>query len=158
MRKIHNPFADLDEYNCFGCAPKNPDGLHMEFFQDGDEVVSTWTPGVNHQGYHNVLHGGIQATMLDEIASWAIYTALDTGGFTAELHVTYRKATATNGGPVEIRARVVRHEKRTAEVYCTLSQDGELRSEATAIYTILPRHIAERRMNLPPREAFLPDE
>lgn len=158
MKKIHNPFADLPEYNCFGCAPGNPEGLHMEFYLDGEEVVSTWKPNPNHQGYHNVLHGGIQATMLDEIASWAIYTTLDTGGFTSELHITYVKMAATNDGPVELRARVTDHEKKRATVECTLTQDGELRSKATAIYTIFPRYIAERRMNLPPRRAFLPEE
>ena len=154
MKKLVNPFANLPEYNCFGCAPGNPEGLHMEFFLDGEEVVSFWNPRTNHQGYHNVLHGGIQATMLDEIASWAIYALLDTGGFTSELHITYVKKTATNGGPVELRAKVAQHEKKRAVIECTLSQDGEIRSTATAVYTIFPRHIAERLLNLPPRDAF----
>ena len=38
MKKIKNPYAGTAEgmgYNCFACAPENPCGLKMEFFEDG---------------------------------------------------------------------------------------------------------------------------
>ena len=34
MKKIINPWLNHAEYNCFGCCPKNPIGLHMEFYED----------------------------------------------------------------------------------------------------------------------------
>ena len=40
MKKIINPWEGLDGYMCFGCAPNNPLGLHMEFFEDGDDIVT----------------------------------------------------------------------------------------------------------------------
>ena len=30
-------------------------------------------------GYNDILHGGIQATLLDEIATWVVYAVLGTG-------------------------------------------------------------------------------
>lgn len=42
MKKIINPWEGLDGYMCFGCAPNNPLGLHMEFFEDGDDIVAFW--------------------------------------------------------------------------------------------------------------------
>ena len=42
MKKIINPWKDLEGYNCFGCAPNNESGVKMEFYEDGDEVVSIW--------------------------------------------------------------------------------------------------------------------
>lgn len=33
MRKIKNPWMDKEGYNCFGCSPDNPIGVHMEFFR-----------------------------------------------------------------------------------------------------------------------------
>lgn len=33
MKKIINPRKGLDGYMCFGCAPENPQGLHMEFYE-----------------------------------------------------------------------------------------------------------------------------
>lgn len=42
MKKIINPWKGLEGYNCFGCAPNNEAGVKMEFYEDGDEVVSIW--------------------------------------------------------------------------------------------------------------------
>lgn len=47
MKKIINPWLNHAEYNCFGCCPKNPIGLHMEFYEDGENIVSTWHPEKN---------------------------------------------------------------------------------------------------------------
>ena len=44
MKKIINPWKGLEGYNCFGCAPNNEAGIKMEFYEDGDEVVSIWKP------------------------------------------------------------------------------------------------------------------
>lgn len=42
MKKIINPWKGLEGYMCFGCAPGNPQGLHMEFYEDGDDIVAFW--------------------------------------------------------------------------------------------------------------------
>ena len=44
MKKIINPWEGLDGYMCFGCAPNNPLGLHMEFFEDGCWRLPTTRP------------------------------------------------------------------------------------------------------------------
>ena len=49
-KKIINPWRNHEGYNCFGCSPDNPIGLHMEFYEDGDYIVSTWHPEHNYQG------------------------------------------------------------------------------------------------------------
>ena len=51
MKKIINPWEGLDGYMCFGCAPNNPLGLHMEFFEDGDDIVAFWKPQGTYQGW-----------------------------------------------------------------------------------------------------------
>ena len=30
-KKIINPWRNHEGYNCFGCSPDNPIGLHLEF-------------------------------------------------------------------------------------------------------------------------------
>jgi len=42
MKKIINPWLHKPEYNCFGCCPENPIGLHIEFYEDGEYIVSIW--------------------------------------------------------------------------------------------------------------------
>lgn len=47
MKKIINPYLGISEkegYNCFACAPNNEHGLHMEFYEDEDDVVCYWNP------------------------------------------------------------------------------------------------------------------
>ena len=70
MKKIINPWEGLDGYMCFGCAPSNPMGLHMEFYEDGDDIVAYWEPEAHYQGWLNTLHGGILTTLMDELAGW----------------------------------------------------------------------------------------
>ncbi len=56
---------------CFGCGPANRDGLHMEFHTDGERVYS-WIHVPRHLcGWGSIVHGGVLATMLDEIMSWS---------------------------------------------------------------------------------------
>ena len=76
MKKIINPWKDLEGYNCFGCAPNNESGVKMEFYEDGDEVVSIWKPRPEYQGWLNTLHGGIQSVLLDEICGWVVVRKL----------------------------------------------------------------------------------
>ena len=64
MKKIINPWKDMEGYNCFGCSPDNEAGVRMEFYEDGDEVVSIWKPRPEYQGWLNTLHGGIQSVLL----------------------------------------------------------------------------------------------
>ena len=44
MKKIINPWKGMDGYYCFGCAPNNKAGVKMEFYEDGDDIVSIWHP------------------------------------------------------------------------------------------------------------------
>ena len=84
MKKIINPWSGVEGYNCFGCAPQNPSGLQMEFYEDGDEIVSFWHPDGKYQGWLNTLHGGIQAVLLDEVCGWVIMRKLQTAGVTSK--------------------------------------------------------------------------
>lgn len=42
LRKIINLLEKIEGLKCFGCSPKNPIGLHLCFYEDGDEVVGSW--------------------------------------------------------------------------------------------------------------------
>lgn len=96
MKKILNPYLGKPEYNCVCCAPGNPVGLHLEFWEDGDDVLTVWTPGVNYQGWVNTLHGGIIGMLMDEVAGWVINRKLQTTGVTMQLNVKYKKPVLTS--------------------------------------------------------------
>jgi uncharacterized protein (TIGR00369 family) len=156
MMKLSNPYAGAPGYGCFGCSPTNQSGLRMEFFKEEDEIICKWDPEEHFEGFHDVLHGGIQATMMDEIASWVVMVMLDTAGVTYELTSRYRKPVKISKGLITIRAKLVKQQKRIAEIEARLYDgDGQLCSESLAKYFVLPREKAVAEFHYPGRDAFL---
>ena len=155
MRKIRNPFLQSENYQCFGCSPRNACGLQMEFFEDGDEVISMWHPRDHLQGYGSVLHGGVQATAMDELASWAVFLKLKTAGVTSRLDVVYHKPVYTHRGEITLRASVQGVEDNRATISVRLfGPEGGLCSEASVVYFIFPPRLARKRLDYPGYEAF----
>ncbi|MBP3725855.1 MAG: PaaI family thioesterase [Bacteroidaceae bacterium] len=135
MRKIKNPWLHREGYDCFGCCPDNPIGLHMEFFEEGDEVRCYWSPQTHFQGWIDTLHGGIQATLIDEIASWVVFRRLQTTGVTTRLNITYRKAVMTTEPQVTLKAQLVDHRHRLATIHVQLENaDGVVCTQAEVTY------------------------
>jgi uncharacterized protein (TIGR00369 family) len=155
LRKILNPFIQLDDYRCFGCSPDNPCGLCMEFYEDGDQVVCRWDPKDHFQGYNNVLHGGIQSTLADEIASWVVFIKLRTAGVTSRLEIQFKKPVYTNKGSLTLRAgiKTIQDRLTTVSVHL-LDSDNTICAEALVDYFIYPANLAERRLRYPGYEKF----
>ena len=135
IRKIHNGWNGTPGYNCFGCCATNPEGLRMEFYEDGDEIVSYWQPTPNKQGWINILHGGIQATLADEIASWVVFRKLQTSGVTAQLNVRYRKSIDIRDGKITLRAKLLGRRRNLADIEVKIfDAHGELCTEVAVVY------------------------
>ena len=62
------PWHDLEGYHCFGCCSTNAAGLALVLVADGDDgVASDFTLARRHESYPGIIHGGIGATVLDEV-------------------------------------------------------------------------------------------
>ncbi len=153
--EINNPYVKLNGFQCFGCSPDNPHGLQMKFFKEGDELVSNWQPRDFLQGYYNVLHGGIQATLMDEIASWLIQIKLETAGVTSEMKVRYLKPVRVDRGEIQLRSQLKGTRKNLVDVHVQLfDSSGKLCSEADLTYFTYPKEIAKKRLHFPETDAF----
>lgn len=88
VQKKSKPIARSD-HACFGCGDQNPIGLHLHFEPTADGVEALFVPGPEHQGFEDVIHGGIISTVLDEAMAWAI---ADSGlwAVTGEIRVRFR--------------------------------------------------------------------
>lgn len=147
MKKIKNPWAHLADkgYNCFACAQGNPYGLKMEFYEDGEEIVSLWTPHNNYQSWLNTLHGGIQATLLDETGGWLIARKLQTTGMTTALNLKYRKPVTTEEeNTIEIRAHIKEMKRNFALIDARIISNGEICTTAEITYYCFGKEIAEK--------------
>ena len=98
---------------CFGCGAQNQQGLRLNFSQYKDGTIETkHNVAFHHCGLETVVHGGIQATILDEVMGVAAQTSIqssssDAACVTAEMHLTYRR-------PVPMSIEVVARAKLVA--------------------------------------------
>jgi acyl-coenzyme A thioesterase PaaI-like protein len=76
-------------HSCFVCGESNPHGLKLRFHTDGRMVTAKFRPCPEHIGFKGVVHGGVTATVLDEIMVWACVVATRKFAFCAELSVRY---------------------------------------------------------------------
>lgn len=159
MRKIRNPFTNLEGYNCFGCAHENPIGLRMSFLEEGEEITSVWTPGNDYQGYHHVLHGGIQATLIDEIASWVVYVKAGRAGVTSKMELRFLKPVHTNEGPVKLRAKLLGFRKNLADIDVKLNDhQNNLCAQALVTYFTFSPEKSKESFHYPEPEDFFEKE
>jgi uncharacterized protein (TIGR00369 family) len=75
--------------SCFVCGARNPVGLQLRFETDGAIARTTFVPKPEHGGFQSVVHGGILATVLDEVMVWAIGVRTGQFAYCAELTVRY---------------------------------------------------------------------
>src|SRR6185436_2207270 len=69
------PIAEMKELphtrSCFVCGESNSAGLNLRFETDGRIVQAHFVPRLEHVGFKATVHGGLIATVLDEIMVWA---------------------------------------------------------------------------------------
>jgi uncharacterized protein (TIGR00369 family) len=127
----------------------------MTFEEDGDEVISRWVPTAHFQGYGNVLHGGIQSALMDEIAGWLVLVKLKTAGVTSKLEVRYRKPVLVDGGQVTLKARLKEMKKNIAVVDVDLYDSSDvLCSHGEIYYFTLSEKDAREKLRYPGLESF----
>ena len=126
--------------NCFVCGRNNPRGLYMTFYDNGDDVVeSHYTIPELFQGYPGIVHGGVQASILDEIAG-RISLIEDMHAFmmSVRLDVKYRHPVPTEE-PLRIIAKREYLSDRFGQAHCMIYlPDGQLASEASVKLVRLP--------------------
>ena len=129
--------------HCFVCGLENPVGLKLKIYQVEPGVIeSTFTAPEQYQGYPGVLHGGIVASILDEISGRA-HMGEDPAAprflFTGKLEVIYRKNVPT-GKPLRIVGKAGRQHERAVEGWAGIyDENGTLLAEAKTLLFDIPK-------------------
>ena len=127
----------LEGIKCFACSPSNPVGLKMDFYADETFVYSWLTLADHFCSWDKYAHGGIVATVLDEIMSWAAVYFMKKFVFTKSINANYLKPVFTD---TEIRAegRVLEclSERKVLMEGCVYSND-ELCAKSTGEYVLI---------------------
>lgn len=147
MKKIKNPWMHHEGYLCFACCPTSETGLRLEFYEDGDDIVSFWTPEARFQGWINTLHGGVQALLLDEICGWVVTRKLQTTGVTSKMETQYLKPVMTTDTKITLRARIARQMRNVAFIEAELyNSDDELCTKALCTYFCASKEKAKEEL------------
>jgi uncharacterized protein (TIGR00369 family) len=121
---------------CFVCGTDNPGGLDLAPTRDGDKIVVRFTPGDTHRGFSKAVHGGITASLLDEVVGVAAGQRSGGKCATVELTVAYKRPLLVG---VEVRAEGW-YVRRQGKLVLGAGRivDGEGRILATARGKFLP--------------------
>jgi len=122
-------------HSCFVCGESNPHGLKMRFHAEGRVVTAMFRPCAEHVGFKGVVHGGLTATVLDEIMVWACVVATRKFAFCAELKVRYLRPLAP-GEEVTVTSELVAdHKGRILEAKAAMhNAAGKILVQATGKY------------------------
>jgi len=141
-----DPYTFGPDQTCFGCGPNNERGLRLRFRREGDEVVTELTPPKGFDGPPNVFHGGLQATVADEVAGWTLVGILGRMGFTTSMKVRYVRPMKL-GVPIVARGTVRSRRDPFATVVVKLEQEGKLGCSATVSYMLPDEEKANRYLD-----------
>ena len=126
--------------DCFVCGRNNPHGLHMTFYDNGeDEVIADYTVPDAYQGYPGIVHGGIVAAMLDEVVGRVAMIG-DHHHFmmSVRMDVKYRHPVPTET-PLHITGRIVRLRGRLGKAVGEVTlPDGTVAAEAALTLADVP--------------------
>jgi uncharacterized protein (TIGR00369 family) len=146
-------FAD---HHCFACGHTNPIGMRLEIELGEGSARTEWVVGEDYVGWSDKAHGGIIATLLDEVMAWAP-SSFDSWAVTAEMSVRFRSP-ASPGERLVATAKVVERRRRVYRVAGEIrGPDGRLVAEGSGRYLgATPSQKAElkERYSVPPEVAF----
>jgi len=92
--------------SCFVCGEANQRGLNLRSETDGRIVRACFSFDSEHVGFKQTVHGGLTATVLDEIMTWACAVGAGRFAYCAELNVRYLQPVRP-GQPLVASAQLV---------------------------------------------------
>ena len=120
-----------DDGDCFGCSRSNPGGLQMRFRRRGARVVSDHVIAEAFHGAPGIAHGGIVATLLDELSCATAHFLGGTHVVTGELCVRYERPVPVET-PIAMQAEIVRTDHpRYLVIEASIHRDGEVLARST---------------------------
>ena len=138
-------------HGCFGCGRDNPRGMGLGSYWDGEDVVMDWTPEPTYQARRNVLHGGMTALLIDEVAAAAAMAHAHRAAgvalgarpviemVTVNMNVDYL-ASVPIDRPVHIRVSLTDYDGRKMRLRSALYSGDVLAARATSLFLRLPQN------------------
>jgi uncharacterized protein (TIGR00369 family) len=130
---IGRPTFEFEPHNCFACGELNEHGLKLQLHLEERRSWSEFVLDDRFEGWRGVTHGGIIATILDEVMAWAL-VAEDNWGVTARMSLEFKRPVLV-GTRVRAEGWIVRSRRRLVDTAGqVVDSEGNVLATAEAIY------------------------
>ena len=136
------PF-DLVPHNCFACGALNAHGLRLLIHVEPKRAWTELALDERFEGWAGIAHGGILATILDEVMAWSL-VADDNWGLTARLSVDFKRPVHV-GVPIRAEGAIVSARRRVVETTASIRSLTTSEVVATARGTYVAADAARKR-------------
>ncbi len=129
------PRFELAPHNCFACGTLNQHGLQLVLHVEAGRCWTELSLERRFEGWEGIAHGGILATILDEVMAWSL-VAEDNWGVTARLSVDFRRPVPV-GAPLRAEGWIVGGRRRlvhtAGRILATRTGEELVTAEATYV-------------------------
>lgn len=115
------------------CGPESDCGLHITFAYDDEthEVSAEYLPERRFVGQGDILHGAIQAGLLDEAMGWMVHADTGMSAVTTNLNVDFLRPLYIQGRPIHVSCRIL--ERHGSKIWLSAElSDGDCEVCTTA--------------------------
>ncbi len=111
---------------CFVCGDKNIHGIQAKFYYDGEKASTEITASDKFEGYQGVYHGGVIASLLDEVMVKAILAQ--------EIIAVTREMTLKYFSPVRVGDKLIFTGKIIKSKGALFLTEGEVKDSQGKLY------------------------
>ena len=135
--KVLSPLFTDKNNHCFACGRENEHGLKLREFRISDDWIYCDTElGHDFSGFPGIVHGGIQATILDELMAWAIFVFEKSVGITIDMKVKFRMPLPVNC-LFRAKARIESKTSKILKIRSRICIGEDVYTEGSAHYAVL---------------------
>lgn len=130
---------------CYGCGRRNPDGLQLKSYWDGEETVARFRPRSYHTAIPGFVYGGLLASLIDCHGTGSASAAAGRARpekaplrfVTAALQVNYLRPTPIDS-ILEIRGSIKELKAKKVVVSITVSANGMVCANGEVVAVRMP--------------------
>lgn len=133
--RVALPFDPVPEHLCFACSPRNDEGLKLAFHEAaGFDLACAWRPDPRLTNYPGMVHGGLAATVLDELLGQAIFRVTRHLPVSVEASVRWHKPLKVGEDTVAAARIGASYERFYAASAWLFRADGKVAVEVSGRY------------------------
>ena len=136
----------VQAWHCFGCDPNHAKGLQLRFTAPAPDLLrSEFTLSDDYTGFASIVHGGIIATIFDDVMMWCLLRHRRRLFVTTEMNQQLLRP-ALAGQPLSAEARIAEEDDERMVLNASLAalhEPGRPLARGTGTFVPLPPRLLE---------------